>query len=48
MAEPAEWFTAAELAELQLPGLRFRKRWILKLAKREGWESRPASGGGRW
>jgi putative transposase len=34
---PQEWFTAAQLAELNLPGLAASKRGILDTAEREGW-----------
>jgi hypothetical protein len=34
---PQEWFTAAQLAELALPGMPTTKRGILDIAEREGW-----------
>ncbi|MEL7683270.1 transposase domain-containing protein [Citromicrobium bathyomarinum] len=37
---PAEWFTAAELAQLALPGLAGDKRAINRLAGEEGWATR--------
>ena len=37
---PSEWFTAAELAQLALPGLPTDKRGINRLAADEGWASR--------
>ena len=40
-----EWFTAAELAALKLPGLATTKAGVLLIAKREGWVTyRDASG----
>ncbi|WP_083859469.1 Mu transposase C-terminal domain-containing protein [Oceanibaculum indicum] len=44
----AEWFTAAELARLALPGLPGTRQNIASRAKRENWRSRErkASGGG--
>lgn len=37
---PQEWFTAAELAEMALPGLPTTKRGVQDLAVREGWANR--------
>lgn len=37
---PQEWFTAAELAELALPGLPGTKRGVQDVAAREGWANR--------
>ena len=34
---PQQWFTAAELAELKLPGLATSKRGVQMIADREGW-----------
>ena len=40
-----EWFTAAELADLKLPGLATSKRGVQMIADREGWATyRDASG----
>ncbi|SEH35451.1 hypothetical protein [Magnetospirillum fulvum] len=39
-----EWFTAAELAELRLPGLSLGKGAITRQARQQGWTTRP---GGR-
>lgn len=40
-----QWFSAAELAELALPGLPSTKRGVLDLALREGWASARAEVG---
>lgn len=44
-----EWFTAAEIAKLGLPGVPSTERGVRKMAVRDGWISREraASGGGR-
>ncbi|SBW13052.1 transposase [uncultured Alphaproteobacteria bacterium] len=41
-----EWYTAAELAEMNLPGLASTRRNISENAKRSGWKSRPRKGRG--
>ncbi|WP_299174392.1 DNA-binding protein [uncultured Brevundimonas sp.] len=40
VAAEAEWFTLAELAALALPALPHTKRGLLKVAQREGWDTR--------
>lgn len=40
-----EWFSAAELAELALPGLATTKAGVLLIAKREGWAERISAEG---
>lgn len=37
-----EWFTAAELAEMRLPGLPTVKGAVTRLARRDGWRTRAA------
>lgn len=40
------WFAAVELAAMELPGVPQTERGVQKLAKREGWTSRPREGRG--
>ena len=41
-----KYLTAAQIAELKLPGMPTTKKGVLSMAKRDGWESRPRSGKG--
>jgi transposase InsO family protein len=41
---PTEWFTAAELADLRLPGLPYDKRSINRRAQEARWSTRTANG----
>lgn len=45
-AEIKEWFNAAELAELRLPGLPTTRSGVARLARARGWETRITTGNG--